>query len=114
MEENAAYFNARISAMKEKLFPMLTYEKMLLMELPEITRYISEGDYNEDITELSKSFKGIDLIEYALNLNLARTFQKLINISQGHTQVHGPVHEKVGCREREVHTPRTSVWGIIK
>jgi len=83
MEENAAYFNARISAMKEKLFPMLTYEKMLLMELPEITRYISEGDYHEDITELSKSFKGIDLIEYALNLNLARTFQKLINISKG-------------------------------
>jgi len=83
MEENAAYFNARISAMKEKLFPMLTYEKMLLMELPEITRYISEGDYHEDVIELSKSFKGIDLIEYALNLNLARTFQKLVNISQG-------------------------------
>jgi len=84
VDENAAYFNARISAMKEKFFPMLTYEKMLLMELPEITRYISEGgDYKEDITELSKSFKGIDLIEYALNLNLARTYQKLINISKG-------------------------------
>lgn len=83
MEDNAAYFSARISAMKEKLFPMLTYEKMLLMELPEITRYISEGDYHEDVTELSKSFKGIDLIEYALNLNLARTYQKLLNISEG-------------------------------
>jgi len=83
MEENAAYFSARISAMKETLFPMLTYEKMLLMELPEITRYISEGDYHDDVLELSKSFKGIDLIEYALNLNLARTYQKLLNISGG-------------------------------
>ncbi|MBN1785419.1 MAG: V-type ATPase subunit [Candidatus Methanofastidiosa archaeon] len=83
MEDNAAYFNARISAMKAKIFPKLTYEKMMLMELPEITRYISEGDYHQDVTELSKNFKGIDLIEYALNLNLARTYEKLINISSG-------------------------------
>lgn len=86
MDENYAYLNARIAAMKSNLFPLLTYQKMLLMELPEITRYISEGAYKEDVTELSKTFKGIELIEYALNLNLARTYQHLIQISQGRTR----------------------------
>ncbi len=85
MDENNAYINARISAMKSSLLPVISYQKMLLMDLSEITRSISEGAYKEDITELSKSFKGIDLIEYALNLNLARTYQKLIDISEGPT-----------------------------
>jgi V/A-type H+-transporting ATPase subunit C len=85
MDENNAYINARISAMKSYLLPVISYHKMLLMDLAEITRSISEGAYKEDITELSKSFKGIDLIEYALNLNLARTYQKLIDISEGPT-----------------------------
>ncbi|MHC1598083.1 MAG: V-type ATPase subunit [Candidatus Methanofastidiosia archaeon] len=85
MDENHAYLNARISAMKSKLIPMISYQKMLLMELPEVTRYISEGEYRRDITELSRSFRGIDLIEYSLNLNLARTYQKLIDLSAGKT-----------------------------
>ncbi|MHC1604944.1 MAG: V-type ATPase subunit [Candidatus Methanofastidiosia archaeon] len=87
MDENYAYLNARIAAMKSRLFPMSTYQKMLIMDLAEITRFISEGEYKEDIIELSKSFRGIDLIEYALNLNLARTYQKLINISKGTANV---------------------------
>ncbi|RZN48984.1 hypothetical protein EF808_02510 [archaeon] len=82
-DDNISYLNARVSAMKSKLLPLITYQKMLLMELPEITRYISEGEYHEDVTELAKSFRGVDLIEYALNLNLARTYQKLITISEG-------------------------------
>ncbi|MDD4281251.1 MAG: V-type ATPase subunit [Candidatus Dojkabacteria bacterium] len=83
MGENYGYLNARISAMKSELIPVEAYHKMMLMELPDITRTISEGAYKEDVTELSKNFRGADLIEYALNLNLARAYQKLITISKG-------------------------------
>jgi V/A-type H+-transporting ATPase subunit C len=77
-----AYIVARVRAMKSKLIPREMYPKFLNMEIPEITRYIEESEYKKDVDELGKKYKGIDLIEHALNQNLATTFRKLIEVSQ--------------------------------
>jgi V/A-type H+-transporting ATPase subunit C len=77
-----AYIVARVRAMKSKLIPREMYPKLLNMEIPEITRFIEESGYKKDVDELGKKYKGIDLIEHALNQNLALTYRKLIEVSQ--------------------------------
>ena len=77
-----AYIVARVRAMKGKLIPREMYPKFLNMEIPEITRFIGESEYQKDVDELGKKYSGIDLVEHALNQNLARTYRKLIDVSQ--------------------------------
>ncbi|MDP2845985.1 MAG: V-type ATP synthase subunit C, partial [Candidatus Methanoperedens sp.] len=77
-----AYIVARVRVMKSKLIPKEMYPKFLNMEIPEITRFIGESEYKKDVDELGKKYKGIDLIEHALNQNLALTYRKLIEVSQ--------------------------------
>jgi V/A-type H+-transporting ATPase subunit C len=77
-----AYIVARVRAMKSKLIPKEMYPKFLNMEIPEITRFIGESEYKKDVDELGKKYSGTDLIEHALNQNLALTYRKLIEVSQ--------------------------------
>jgi len=77
-----AYIVARVRAMKGKLIPKEMYPKFLNMEIPEITRYIEESEYKKDVDEIGKKYRGTDLIEHALNQNLALTYRKLIEVSQ--------------------------------
>ncbi len=77
-----AYIVARVRAMKGKLIPKEMYPKFLNMEIPEITRFIEESEYKKDVDELGKKYRGTDLIEHALNQNLALTYRKLIEVSQ--------------------------------
>jgi len=56
------------------------------MGLPEITRSIQETTYKREIDELSTAFSGIDLIEVALSWNLAKEYQKLLEILPGPLQ----------------------------
>ncbi len=69
--------------MKSNLLPKETYPRLLNMDLDEITRFIEETQYKQDVDELARRFDGNDLIEHALNRNLAVTFSKLIDISKG-------------------------------
>ena len=77
------YSIARVHAMKVKLFPRETYAKLLLMDLPEITRFIEESEYKAEVDELARMYAGIDLVEFAIHLNMARTFTKLIEMTPG-------------------------------
>ncbi|HLB70815.1 MAG: V-type ATP synthase subunit C [Candidatus Methanoperedens sp.] len=77
-----AYIVARVRAMKGKLIPKEMYPKFLNMEIPEITRIIGESEYKKDVDELGKKYRSTDLIEHALNQNLALTYRKLIEVSQ--------------------------------
>ncbi len=77
-----AYITARVRAMKSKLIPVEMYPKFLNMEITEITRFIEESEYKKDVDELAKRYKGTELIEHALNQNLALTYRKLIEVSQ--------------------------------
>lgn len=78
-----AYIVARVRVMKRKLIPKEEYVKLLNMDLNEIARYLEETEYKKEVDELAYRYSGVDLIDHALSLNLARTYQKLIRISKG-------------------------------
>lgn len=80
---NYAYTIPRVRAMKSKLLPKETYPRLMNMSIDEITRFIGESGYKEDVDELALKYEGVDLIEHALNRNLSVTFRKLLNISDG-------------------------------
>ncbi|MCS3923372.1 V-type ATP synthase subunit C [Methanosalsum natronophilum] len=79
---NYSYLNARVKGMKGHLFPKETYPRLMNMEIDQIARYIQESSYKEDIDQLAQSYESADLVEHALNRNLAVSFTKLINISE--------------------------------
>jgi V/A-type H+-transporting ATPase subunit C len=80
---NYAYATTRVRAMKAHLFPKETYSRLMNMDIDEMTRFIEESKYKDAIDEMARQYKGVDLIEHALNRHLAVTFTKLINISEG-------------------------------
>ncbi len=53
------------------------------MSLPEIIRVIGETEYQKEVDELGNSFEGIDLIEVALSWNLAKEYQRAIELTPG-------------------------------
>ncbi len=77
------YVCTRMRVRKAKLLPREEYMRMLNMSLPEITRFIGETEYKQEIDELGTIFKGIDLIEVALSWNLAKEYQKIQEITPG-------------------------------
>jgi len=77
------YVCTRMRVRKAKLIPREEYMRMLNMSLPEITRIIQETQYKQEIDELSTVFGGIDLIEIALTWNLAKEYQKILEITPG-------------------------------
>lgn len=80
-ETNYSYLNTRVRAMESKIFKRDVYTKLLNMEVSQIARYIGEYEYKEEIDSLSRDYRGIDLIEHALNENLANTYNKLLKMS---------------------------------
>lgn len=79
---NYAYTAARVRARRAKLFPRETYPKMLNMSVTEIARLLQESEYKREIDELGTRYAGIDLIEMALNANLANSYRTMIRITQ--------------------------------
>ncbi len=77
------YVTTRMRVRKSKLLPREEYLRMLNMSLPEITRIIEETQYKAEVDELSPSFSGIDLMEVALSWNLAKEYQKILEITPG-------------------------------
>ncbi len=81
---NYAYAVTRVRAMKSKLLPKESYPPRLLnMGIDEITRFIQESEYKNDVDELAMKYSGGDLAEHALNRNLALTYDKLVRITSG-------------------------------
>ena len=77
------YACTRLRIRKTKLLPREDYLRLLNMGLPEITRFIEESAYKKEIDELGTSFSGIDLVEVALSWNLAKEYQKILDIMPG-------------------------------
>jgi V/A-type H+-transporting ATPase subunit C len=78
-----AYLVARTKVMKRRLIPKDEYRKLLNMEFNEIVRYLEETEYKREIDEFGYRYSGPKLMDYALSLNLSRTYQKIIRISFG-------------------------------
>ncbi|HVP95240.1 MAG TPA: V-type ATP synthase subunit C [Methanoregulaceae archaeon] len=77
------YVGTRMRVRKSKLLPREEYLRMLNMSIPEITRSIEELEYKKEIDEFSSMFSGIDLLEISLSWNLAKEFQKVLDITPG-------------------------------
>ena len=80
---NPEYVNARIRARRAKLFDDEDYRKLVRMGPGEISRYMEESEYEAEMNALGSRHSGVDLIEYALNLNLAEHFDDILDWSGG-------------------------------
>jgi len=80
---NYAYAVAKVKAKKASLLKGDDYAKMLMMSLPEISRFISESGYQKEMAELAGRIEGIDLIEHATYRNMAGIFSGILHSTQG-------------------------------
>lgn len=76
-KSNYAYAVARVQAKRSKLIPPSEFEKVLKMDVPEITRYIQDSAYKAEVDELAAKFGGLDLLEAALTVNEERVYQSV-------------------------------------
>ena len=83
---NYAFAATKAKAKKASLISDESYAKMLMMGLPEISRFISEAGYQKEMEELAGRIEGIDLIEHATYKNMARTFSEILHVTQGELQ----------------------------
>lgn len=75
------YTYVRTVVMRSLLFKREDYHKMLKMSFSEIAKFLQESHYKREINALAIEYSGVDLLELALNKNLAESFKKLIRIS---------------------------------
>ena len=80
---NYPYAVARVQAKRAKLIPDAEYDKVLKMDVSEITRYIQDSVYKAEVDELSPRFSGLDLLEAALTVNMERTHAKVRQFVDG-------------------------------
>ncbi|NHN41864.1 V-type ATP synthase subunit C [Halorubellus sp. JP-L1] len=80
---NPEYVNARIRARRAKLFDDEDYRKLVRMGPGEISRYMEESEYETEMNALGSRYSGVDLIEYALNRNLAENFEDVLDWAGG-------------------------------
>ena len=80
---NYPYVTARVRAKRAFLLSHETYDKLLMMDIHEITRFLGESLYKKEITEMSLNYKGFELIELALNRNMAEVFHQILGFSEG-------------------------------
>lgn len=80
---NYPYAVARVQAKRGRLIPKPEYEKILKMDVSEITRFIQESEYKPEVDELSSRFHGLDLLEAALSVNEERTYAQVRRMLQG-------------------------------
>ncbi|MFA6668861.1 MAG: ATP synthase A1 subunit C, partial [Candidatus Methanomethylophilaceae archaeon] len=80
---NYPYAVARVKAKKAQLMGEDTYSKMLMMSLPEISRFIGESGYQKEIAALAGRYDGVDLIEHATYSNMANYFRGVLDVTTG-------------------------------
>ena len=81
---NYAYVCTRVKAKRALLFSNDTYLKLLVMDLPSITRFIGEAQYKKEINELALSYSGLELLEHALQKNMAAINHQILGFSKGY------------------------------
>jgi len=86
---NPEYVNSRVRSRRAALFDEEDYRKLVRMGTGEIARYMEETEYETEINALGARHSGVDLIEFALNRNLAKHFHDLLSWADGrlYTQI---------------------------
>jgi len=105
---NYEYVTARVRHRRASLFDEDDYRKLLRMGPGEISRFMEESEYEEEINALGSRHSGVDLVEYALNRNLARHFDDLLRWCEG------PLYEQVAryLRKFDAWNVKTVVRGL--
>jgi V/A-type H+-transporting ATPase subunit C len=80
---NPEYVVARVRSRKAALFDDDDYRKLVRMGPAEIARQMEESAYEEEINALGARHSGVDLIEYALNRDLAAQFEDILGWAEG-------------------------------
>jgi len=80
---NYEYVTARIRSRRAALFDEDDYRRLVRMGTGEIARFMEETEYEREMNALGARYSGGDLIEYALNRNLARHFEDLLRWADG-------------------------------
>jgi V/A-type H+-transporting ATPase subunit C len=80
---NYEYVTARVRSRRAALFDDDDYRKLLRMGTSEIARFMEETEYETEMNALGSRYSGVDLVEYALNRNLAKHFEDLLRWSDG-------------------------------
>ena len=80
---NPEYVNARVRSRRAALFDDEDYRKLVRMGPSEIARFMEESGYEAEINALGSRYSGVDLIEYALNRNLAKQFDDILDWANG-------------------------------
>jgi V/A-type H+-transporting ATPase subunit C len=80
---NYEYVTARVRARKAALFDDDDYRKLTRMGTDAIARFMEESEYESEMNALGSRYSGVDLVEYALNRNLAKHFEDLLRFSEG-------------------------------
>ncbi|MFB6207623.1 MAG: V-type ATP synthase subunit C [Haloglomus sp.] len=80
---NYEYVTARVRSRRARLFDEDDYRKLTRMGPGEIARFMEETEYESEMNALGSRHSGVDLIEYALNRNLANNFDDLLRWANG-------------------------------
>lgn len=80
---NYPYAVARVQAKRGKLLSRADWDKLLKMDVSEITRFIEESQYKAEVDELGSRFSGLDLLEAALTVNEERTYAGIRKMLDG-------------------------------
>ncbi len=80
---NYPYVTARVKAKRALLLPKDTYDRFLLMEIPEIARFLGEREYKAEMLALGARYSGVDLIENSVTRNLSKTYNQIYEFSEG-------------------------------
>lgn len=80
---NPEYVNTRVRSRRSELFDEEDYRKLVRMGPSEIARYMEESTYEDSINALGARYSGVDLIEYALNRDLAKQFHDILDWADG-------------------------------
>jgi V/A-type H+-transporting ATPase subunit C len=80
---NYEYVTARVRSRNARLFGEDDYRKLMRMGTGEIARFMEESEYETEMNALGSRHGGVDLIEYALNRNLAANFEDLLQWADG-------------------------------
>lgn len=82
-DSNYEYVTARVRSRRSRLFDEDDYGNLVRMGPGEISRFMEESDYQEEMDTLGARRSGVDLIEHALNRNLAKDFDDLLRWADG-------------------------------
>jgi V/A-type H+-transporting ATPase subunit C len=82
-DSNYEYVTARVRSRRARLFDADDYQNLVRMGPGEIARFMEESEYEEEMNALGTRHSGVDLIEHALNRNLAKNFEDLLRWADG-------------------------------